>query len=44
MHVGHFAVGEPHVLLLPTGLYYSVWWAGRSAGLAGWCRIGLLVL
>ena len=23
MHVGHFAVGEPHVLLLPTGLYYS---------------------
>ena len=33
MHVGHFAVGEPHVLLLPTGLYYSVWWAGRSAGL-----------
>ena len=33
MHVGHFAVGEPHVLLLPTRLYYSVWWAGRSAGL-----------
>ena len=21
------------MLLLPTGLYYSVWWAGRSAGL-----------
>jgi len=42
MHVGHCAAGEPHVLLLPTGLYYSVWWAGRSAGLV--CGIGLLVL
>ena len=42
MHVGHCAAGVPHVLLLPTGLYYSVWWAGRSAGLA--CRVGLLLL
>ena len=42
MHVGHFAAGVPHVLLLPTGLYYSVRWAGGSAGLV--CRIGLLVL
>ena len=28
MHVGYCAAGVPHVLLLPTGLYYSVWWAG----------------
>ena len=24
MHVGHCAAGVPHVLLLPTGLYYCV--------------------
>ena len=30
MHVGHCTAGVPRVLLLPTGLYYSVWSAGRS--------------
>ena len=42
MHVGRFAAGVSHVLLLSTGLDYSVRWAGRSAGLV--CRVGLLVL
>ena len=43
MHVGHFAVGEPHVLLLPTRLYYSVL-VGWEVSWASVCGIGLLVL